>query len=86
MSRLAPVSRSVFEHAPTPWTVGLLMRSLEGIPPETVLAVHVAASPGREVWEEQVVVGLWNPDMADEPIVAILADMPPGLYLKEVEQ
>jgi len=85
---MAPVSRSVFEHSPTPWTVGLLRRALESIPPDTVLAVHVAETPGRDVWEEQVVVGLWIPETADGPhrVAVILTDLPTGLYLKDLEQ
>ncbi|MEV8037807.1 DUF6225 family protein [Streptomyces sp. NPDC086182] len=85
---MTPQSSAVFLHSPTPWTVGDLRQSLDGLPPDATLAIYVATSPGREAWEEQVVVGLWKPEALNcsSRIAIILADMPAGLYLRAAEQ
>ncbi|MGV9248911.1 DUF6225 family protein [Streptomyces sp. NPDC003710] len=82
---MTPNSNAVFRHSPTPWTVGDLRQALEGLPPEMHLAAYVATFPGRETWDEQVVVGLWKPAASPEEIAVILTDMPAGLYLKDEE-
>jgi hypothetical protein len=81
-------SSAVFQHSPTPWTVGELRQSLEGLHPDATLAVYIATAPGREVWEEQVVVGLWKPEALNfsSHMAVVLTDMPAGLYLRTAEQ